>query len=175
MGAFVERMVRAAKLDKSVYEEVEADTGATMQALAVVVLAVIATGIGSYGVSTSVPNPVSAIAGPLVSWVIFAASVYLVGAKLLREPSTDADVPQLLRTIGFASSPLILNVIGVIPLLMFVVGPVTMVWWLIATVIAVRQALDFTSTARAFIVCIIGWFVFIAVRLVISFLTGGLL
>jgi hypothetical protein len=170
MGSFVERMVRAAKLDKSVYEEVEADPTATMQAILVVVLASLASAIGTW---TASAFPL-AIIGSLVSWAVFAASVYLVGAKLLREPTTRSDVPELLRTIGFASSPLILNVLGIIPFLIVIIGPITLVWWLIATVVAVRQALDYTSTGRAVIVCIIAWFLFIAVRATIAMITGGL-
>lgn len=173
MGSFPERMVRAAKLDVSLYEEVEADASATMQALVVVILANVATAIGTWGASTG-GNPLQAIVGALVSWALFAASVYLVGAKLLREPTTDADIPQLLRTIGFASSPMILNIIGIVPLLGLVVAPITGIWSLVATVIAVRQALDYSSTGRAVVVCIIGAIVFIAVRVTIGLLTGGL-
>ena len=47
MASLVDRMIRAAKLDSHLYEEVEADTGAMGQAMLVVVLSSIAAGIGS--------------------------------------------------------------------------------------------------------------------------------
>ena len=46
MASLGNRMIRAAKLDVSLYEEVEADTGATGQAMLVVVLSSLAAGIG---------------------------------------------------------------------------------------------------------------------------------
>jgi hypothetical protein len=46
MNAFVDRIVRAAKLDVNLYEEVEADKSALGQAMAVVVLSSVAAGLG---------------------------------------------------------------------------------------------------------------------------------
>ena len=50
MASLVDRMVRAAKLDINLYEEVEADKGSMGQAITVVVLSSVAGGIGSIGV-----------------------------------------------------------------------------------------------------------------------------
>ena len=47
MTSFQDRIIRAAKLDVNLYEEVEADTGAMGQAMGVVVLSSIAAGIGT--------------------------------------------------------------------------------------------------------------------------------
>ena len=93
-----------------------------------------------------------------MGWFIWALLVYLIGTKLLPDPNTRSDVPELLRTIGFSASPGLLRVLGIVPLL----GPVIIftvnIWMLIAMVIAVRQALDYESTGRAIGVCLIGWF-----------------
>jgi hypothetical protein len=77
---------------------------------------------------------------------------------------------ELLRTIGFANSPGILRVAGLVPVLGPIVFVVTAVWTLVAVVIAVRQALDYRSTGRAVGVCLIGWLV----RIVILILVGML-
>jgi hypothetical protein len=172
MSSFPQRVIRAAKLDVSLYEEVEADSGATVQALLVVVLSNVAMALGTWGASTG-GNFLQPLIGALVSWVMFAVAVYLVGAKLLKEPQTSADVPQLLRTIGFASAPGILNVLGLFPFLIVVIAPITGIWMLVATVLAVRQALDFRSTPRAVIVCLIGAIVFAGVRSLLWLATGG--
>ena len=154
MASFGQRMVRAAKLDRTVYEEVENDRGATGQALGVVVLASVATGIGlRAGVSGLV---VGLIAG-LIAWALWAALIYWIGTKMLPEPDTRADWGELARTIGFASSPGILRVLGIVPVLGELVFVVTGIWMLVATVVAVRQALDYRSPARAVGVCLIGW------------------
>ena len=55
--------------------------------------------------------------------------------------------------------PGILRVAGIVPGLQVISFLVAGVWMLVAMVVAVRQALDYESTARAVVVCIIGWFV----------------
>ena len=69
------------------------------------------------------------------------------------------------RTMGFATTPRLLSVFGVIPIPIFspVIVAIAGVWWWIAMVIAVRQALDYTSTWRAFAVTIIGFVLHVVV------------
>jgi len=150
-------MVRAAKLDVHTFEEVEADEKATSQALGVVVLAAIAAGIGTKG-----GGLVGILIGSLValaSWYIWAYITYWIGTKLLAEPGTRASHGELLRTIGFSASPGLLRILGVIPPVREIVFLVAGIWMLVAMIIAVRTALDYTSTWRAVGVCAIGWII----------------
>jgi hypothetical protein len=165
---FVERMVGAAKLDVRVYEEVEGDQSATPQALAVVVLAAVAGGIG---VGAGIRGLVFGTIAGLLGWAVWAWLTYFIGTRLLPEPDTKADIGELLRTIGFASSPGILRVAGIVPILGPIVIVVSAVWTLVAVVVAVRQSLDYRSTGRAIGVCIIGWLV----QIVIFVVLGGIL
>ncbi len=158
MPGIQERMIRAAKLDAQLYEEVEADRGAMGQATAVVILAAVAAGIGSMA-QGGVGGILTLTVAALVSWYVWAFLTYLIGTKLLPEPATRADLGELLRTIGFSSSPGLIRLLGIIPGLTEIVFTVAGVWMLIAMVIAVRQALDYTSTLRAVGVCLIGWIV----------------
>lgn len=158
MTSFVQRMLGAAKLDVKIYEEVEADKSALGQAMGVVLLASLAAGIGTLpggGASGLVVGVIIA----LVGWFIWAFLTYLIGTKLLPEPQTKSDMGELLRTIGFSSSPGVIRVLGIIPALQMVVFLVAGIWMLVAMVIAVRQALDYTSTWRAVGVCVIGWII----------------
>lgn len=158
MASIQERMIRASKLDVTLYEEVEADQEAMGQATAVVVLAAVAAGIGNFttlGVSGLVIGTVAALAG----WYVWAFLTYFIGTKLLPEPQTQSDVGELLRTLGFASAPGVLRVLGIVPGLGGFVFLGAAVWMLIAMVVAVRQALDYESTVRAIGVCAIGWLV----------------
>ncbi len=169
MASMVDRMIRAAKLDVQLYEEVEADKGALGQAMAVVVLASIAGGIGS-GRLGGLTGFFIGTVGALIAWFIWAALTYFIGTKILPEPTTRADVGELLRTTGFSSSPGLIRVLGVVPGITDVVFLVSGVWMLTAMIIAVRQALDYRSTFRAVGVCVIGWVVQIVVMfLVIRF------
>jgi hypothetical protein len=158
MSSFQDRMIRAAKLDVHLYEEVEADTGAMGQAMGVVVLSSVAAGVGTLG-QEGVGGIVGATIAALIGWYIWAYLTYLIGTKLLPEPQTKADPGELLRTIGFSSSPGLIRVLGLIPGLLGIVFVVAGVWMLVAMVIAVRQALDYTGTLRAVGVCVIGWII----------------
>ena len=95
----------------------------------------------------------------LIGWFIWAFVTYFVGTKILPEPQTKADYGELLRTIGFSSSPGVLRILGVIPLLDIIINVACGIWMLVAMVIAVRQALDYNSTWRAVGVCVIGWII----------------
>lgn len=158
MAPIQDRMIRAAKLDAQLYEEVEADQGAMREAMTVVVLSAVAAGIGNLaqgGLLGIVVGTISALAG----WYIWAFLTYFIGTRLLPEPDTKADHGELLRTIGFSSAPGLIRVFGIIPGVAPFVFAVASCWMLVAMVIAVRQALDYTSTWRALGVCLIGWFV----------------
>jgi hypothetical protein len=145
-------------LDVNLYEEVEADKQAMGQAMGVVVLASLAAGIGSVG-TTGINGLLLGTLAALFGWFIWALITFYVGTKLLPEPQTEADYGELLRTTGFSSSPGVLRILGVVPLLGTIIFVVCGIWMLVAMVIAVRQALDYKSTWRAVGVCFIGWII----------------
>ena len=169
MSTFTERMIGAATLNVHTYEEVEADTAATTQAMGVVVLSSIAQGIAGLAQEGGIGFVGSALVA-LMGWFIWAFLVYIIGTKLLPEPRTHSDLGELLRTTGFSASPGLLRVLGVIPLIGELIIFAVSIWMLIAMIIAVRQALDYQSTGRAVGVCLIGWFVFVVIMLM---LPGG--
>ena len=172
MHIFIERIIRAAKFDVNLYEEVEADTDAMPQAMGVVVLSSLATGVGSIG-TLGLGGILIGTLAALAGWYIWAWLTYFIGTKFLAEPQTEADLGQLLRTTGFSSSPGLIRVLGVIPGLGAIVVAVASIWMLVAMVIAVRQALDYTSTLRAVGVCVIGWIIQAVVLLLLFSLLGG--
>jgi hypothetical protein len=173
MASLGERMIRAAKLDVNLYEEVEADTDATGQAMLVVVISSVAAGIGSAG-GAGLKGLLLGALSALVAWYIWAFLTYFIGTKLLPESQTEADVGQLLRTTGFSSSPGLLRILGILPGLTGIVFLGCAVWMLVAMVIAVRQALDYHGTGRAIAVCLIGWVVqVVIIGLVMVFLGIG--
>ena len=173
MSIFTDRIIRAAKLDVNLYEEVEADKEALRQAMGVVVLSSIAAGLGSIeavGFSGILTGTITA----LIGWYVWAYITYFIGTKLLPEQQTKADLGELLRTIGFSSSPGLIRILGIIPGLSHIVIFVASIWMLFAMVIAVRQALDYQSTMRAVGVCIIGWIVQLFILSLLFSIFGGL-
>ena len=162
---FVQRMIGAAKLDARAFEEVEADRTATPQALVVVVLASLASGVA---IGDGVRGLVVGTVAGLIGWVVWAWLIQVIGTRWLPEPETRSNTGELLRVIGFATAPGILRVIGILPFLGGLVMAVTLVWTLIAVVVGVRQALDYRSTGRAVGVCVIGWVVQVAIFVVLG-------
>jgi hypothetical protein len=176
MSSLKDRMIRAAKLDVSLYEEVEADTEAMGQAMKVVLLSGIAAGLGTVtrgGGAGVIPSILLTTLFALIGWFVWAYLTYFIGTKFLPEPQTKADIGELLRTIGFSSSPGLIRVLGVIPGLTGIVFFVASIWMLIAMVIAVRQALDYRSTLRASGVCLIGWIIQLLILWLLFSILGG--
>ncbi len=172
MGNLFDRMMRAAKLDVQLYEEVEKDETAMTQAMTTVLLSSLAGGIGSLG-TVGLWGALLGLVAALAGWFIWAFLTYLIGTKLLPEPQTKADMGELLRTIGFSSSPGVIRVLGVIPFLGAIAMFAASVWMLAAMVIAVRQALDYQSTWRAVGVCLIGWIAQMVLFGVVFAIFGG--
>ena len=172
MQKYIDRIVRAAKLDVNLYEEVEADKGALGQAMGVVVLSSIAAGVGSIG-QVGVKGIFLGAITALIAWYVWAYITYFIGVKILPEPQTKADHGELLRTIGFSSSPGLIRIFAIIPGLAGILFLVTSIWMLVAMVIAVRQALDYQSTLRAVAVCIIGWVIQAIILMILFYVLGG--
>jgi hypothetical protein len=158
MSGFLERMIGAARLDPAIYEEVEHDTAAGKQALAVVLLAGAAAALPEL-VRLSLGGLFVTMLAAVVAWGVWAFLTFVIGTRLLPEPQTSADPGQLLRTLGFAASPGVVQVVGIIPPLRPFALVAAELWVIAAMVVAVRQALDYTSTLRAIGVCAIGWVV----------------
>lgn len=161
-GSMVERMKGAALLEISTYEEVEHDATATMQAAGVVVLAAVAQAVGNWdlGLTTALTGALAA----LLSWGVWSGVTYLIGDKLLGGTATWGE---LLRTVGFAYTPGVLGFLGILPLVGWAVGLVLAIWMLIAGIIAIRQALDF-STGKAVLTAVLGWIPFAFIMAVLT-------
>lgn len=158
MSNFIERIIRAAKLDVNLYEEVESDKKALSQAMGVVIVSSIAAGLGS-GTGVGFNWFLVGTVASLIGWYIWAYLTYFIGTKFLPESQTRADLGELLRTIGFSSSPGLIRAFGIIPGLGRPVFLIASIWMLAAMVVAVKCALDYKSTMRAVGVCGIGWFI----------------
>lgn len=177
----LDRMIRAAKLDTSLYEEVEKDVTATNQALLVVVIASVCAGVGAAiaghvtgGLSGLVFGLVVGAISALVGWFVWSFITYFIGTRLLRGPQTQATYGELLRCIGFSASPRVLAILIFVPIVGGIISLLASIWSLVAMVVAVRQALDF-STGRAIATCVVGFIVLLIFSVLVGVLTGGLL
>jgi len=169
INLFLNRVFRAIKIDLELFEEVEKDKKATIQAGLVVVLSSLAAGVGSFhlGASNFLVAPVLS----LLSWYVWAYIIYFVGVKLFGDNKTKADHGELLRTIGFSSAPGLIRVFGITPELMTVTFVGSAFWMLACMVVAVKSALDYDSLWKAFGVVVVSWLfqAFILLLIVILF------
>jgi hypothetical protein len=123
----------------------------------------VAAGLGA-GVRLGFVGLLRETLGGLIGWVMWAAVTWFIGAKLLPEPQTRTNMGELLRVIGYAYAPNLFAFFAFLPLLEAVVGTVVAFWLLAATIVAVRQALDYVSTLRAAAVVLIGWLIFVVIQ-----------
>ena len=151
------RMIGAARLNVDTFEDVESDSSATVQALIVVIIAALASGIGNLlsGDPDIVKALVFGVIRGLLLWAVWALIAMFVGTKILKTEDTHADWGQVARGTGFAQTPGILNVLSFVPFVGLAILAIATIWQWAAMVIAIRQSLDYTSTWRAFFVILI--------------------
>jgi hypothetical protein len=176
---FFMRMFSAAALDAPVYEEVEADPRATRQAFVVVLLTSLAAGVGATGLlgpggadNFSIGRIMFLTTLTLIAWGAWALVTFEVGYRLMPQPQTRAQPNELLRTIGFATTPGLLRIFGVFPEVAWPAFVISSIWMIAANVVAVRQALDYDSTGRAIVVCLIGFGLAVSVAVALGVLFG---
>ncbi len=168
-----QRMLGAARLDAATFENVEHDSSATLQAVAVVILVSIAGGVGKYldGDSTILNALVFGVVAGIASWAVWALVVWMIGSTIMRTSDTQADWGQLARGIGFAQVPGILNILVFVPgggIISFI----AFIWRVAAILVAVRQCLDYTSTLRAFFVVVIASIPVLIVNGIVAWILG---
>jgi Yip1 domain len=166
----IDRMIGAARLDPQAYESVEADEDATAPAALIVVLAALASGIGA--LDGGIDALIAVVIAGLFGWVVYAVAVYFVGTRVFAGAETASSVGELLRTLGFAQTPRLLLVLAFIPVLGILLSIAVFIWILLTTVVAIRQALDF-STGRAIGTAIVAVLILFVVQLIVLLIFGG--
>jgi len=169
MASIQDRVIGAMQLKVATFEEVEHDQTATGQAALVVLAGAISGGLGTGRLTGVVLGAVLGLAG----WAIAAYVLMFVGTRLLPGKNTEADFGQLARTIGFAQAPYLLGILGIIPILGYLIRFALWIWVLVAMVIAVRQALDYEDTTRAVLVCLIAWAIMFVMTMIVAMVGVG--
>ena len=167
--SIIDRMLGALRLQSAVYEEVEADQKATGEAAFIIVATSLVSGAVN-GVLTGASSGFFGAIGSLLGWAFYAWVAYVVGVKLFPGPQTKSSWGELARTLGYANTARFLILFELVPGLQALTRLVVSIWVLVATVVALRAALDIT-TGRAVWIAIasaIGQLIVIAVALTIA-------
>jgi hypothetical protein len=174
MASFGDRIVGAMKLNAATFQEIEHDPTAMGQAVGVIVLAAVASGIGTIWF-TGVTGLVMGVLRALVAYLIWAGLVWLIGTRIMPDPATKADFPEMFRVVAFAAAPgllSVLTIIGIVPILGWLIaaliGFLILIWTIAAMVIAVREVLDYSNTGKAAIVVIIGAIAYVIISAILS-------
>ena len=157
INLLIGRIFRSIKIEAELFDEVQKDKNATMQAATVVVLSSAAAGIGA--IHLGVTSFLVPITLSLISWFVWAYIVYFVGVKLFPEHKTKTTHGALLRAIGFSSAPGIIRVFGFNQDLTTVTFVGSAFWMLACMVVAVKQTLSYKSLWKAFGIVAISWLV----------------
>ncbi|KAA0224626.1 MAG: hypothetical protein HUU14_05505 [Dehalococcoidia bacterium] len=173
----INRIVRLAKLDTTVFDEVRDDERELVPAIVVAVVSTIISAIGAWlyllfkapdGVEIDFGNVFvkEILLGSIFSivlWGVWVGVAYVVLVQFYRE---QADMQSLLRTMGYAAFPLSLSILMLITPMGLGLGITAMVLWFVMSTYAI-QATTSASSDHVVMANAVGFLVF---AIVLSFL-----
>jgi hypothetical protein len=169
MTTFFGRFMGALVLDAAAYEDIERNPDSSMQSMATVMAVCAAGGVGAIGFGlVGLTGFMTGVVVSLGAWLVWAVAVVALGTTLMAEQQTRSSVPEMLRVLGFAAAPGVLIAFAALTMSAPLVIGVVAIWMIAAAVIAVRQALDYSSTVRAVAVCVAGAVLSLAVMSAIA-------
>ena len=157
----IDRIVRAIRLDWTVFGEIAQDRNALKEAAIIVAIVSFLSAVGTGIAARSLGSFAGAwIASILVGWIGWALITYLVGTTLFKGKT---DIPEMLRVLGYANAPNLLGLLSFIPCVGWLFSLIGGILALVAGILAVREAMDF-NTGDAVVTVVIGWVIFIAIQ-----------
>jgi hypothetical protein len=164
----LDRILRAIRLDWTVFREIAEDPNAMSQAAIIVVVATFLSAVGTAIASGNfiVSLFVNWIVSILIGWIGWAIITYFVGTLLFQGKT---DIPEMMRVLGYASAPQALGIFGFIPCLGAIAAFIGAILALIASVFAIREAMEF-DTSKAIVTVVISWIIATVIRFAIMLL-----
>ena len=167
----VDRIMRAIRLDASVFREIAEDKNAMTEAAIIVVIVAILSSIGSAIGSDSffVTLIVTLLLAILVNWLFWAVLTYFVGVYVFQGKS---DIPEMMRVLGYANAPNLLGLFAFIPCVGWIIAIAGAILAFIAGFMAVREAMEF-DTSKAILTVLISWVISFAISIGVGIVVGG--
>ena len=158
MTTFAQRLFGTLTLDASIAEDIESDRESARQALAVILVVACAGGIAANGLAAiTLPVFFAGATAAIGGWLVWVLAITVIGTVAVPEPQTHSSVPELFRTLGFAAAPGVFVAFAAMREVAPFVLKLVAAWMVAAAVMAIRQALDYRSTGRAIVVCVLAW------------------
>jgi hypothetical protein len=139
--SLLDRMLSASLLETEAYEHTALDPSTRTQATLAVSVTSVAAGAGmllSGGLTGFALGTLAAAAG----WVLCVLVAYRLATRRFGVPRTMSNLNAAVRSVGLATSPRVFLILTLVPEVGFLVGLAVHAWVAIATVLAVRVALD---------------------------------
>ncbi len=167
----VDRILRAIRLDSSVYREIAKDPNAMTEAAIIVVIVAVLSAFGSAIGSGSffLTLFVTLLSAIFIGWILWAILTYFVGTALFKGKT---DISEMMRVLGYANAPNLLSVFGFIPCVGWIIAILGGILAFIAGFLAVREAMEF-DTGSAIVTVVISWVIAFAINFGIRALVVG--
>jgi hypothetical protein len=142
-------LIRLARLDLSVFDEIRAEPTATSGAIAIVLCASLTAGMGSWlwamqhddlDLDTASVFLKTVLAGGLIQTGVWMLWVYLTYTVLTRVMAAQVEYPELARTMGLAFAPLFLSLLVALSPLAVPFGVLSLAMALLFSNVAVEVA-----------------------------------
>jgi len=152
------RMMRAIRLDPTLFDEVIKDPKTQGHSYWVVAILAMATGYGMFSRAGGTAVNIG-LAVTFFSWYVWAFTVYFAGTRMFQAEPSRIDRKTVLRVLAFACAPGILRILGVIPNMALIVFLVTSAWIIYAGAVGIKLIFKLEQIARALILCTATWLV----------------
>ena len=164
LDQIIQRLVRIAKFDTTVFEEIEHDENANTEAAIVVVVASLLAALGAAISGGGATGFGFSLVMAVISWLIWSYLTMFMGTRLFQG---ETNFWEMARVIGYASAPNALGILGVFGCLGGIVSFAASILSLVISVIAIREALDL-PTEKAILTAVIGWIVIVVVTAILG-------
>ena len=176
MQGMMNRLMRLARLDTTVFDEVRLDAAATIPSVVVAAASIFLMGVGGwlwwmigsdFDEGSGDIFIKSTIMGSVFAMALWVAWVFIVYVLLTQVFRAQADVQQLVRTMGLATVPLALSVFMLIPMLGFGIGVAALALTFSLTTMAIQAATN-ASPAQSLVANIAGFAVWAVVLAILA-------
>ena len=164
----IDRLMRAIRLDRTLYRQVADNPEFTNEAVLVaIIVSLVASLSALFGANHSFLLFLGQLFNNLIfGWVLWAVIAYFVGSTFFHGRSS---VTEMLRTLAYAGAPRLLGVFGFIPCVGWILALVGWLLSIIAGVIAIRESMEFDTTS-AVITAVIGFVLYLIASVILGLL-----
>lgn len=152
-GGILVRMLRAAKLEKSLYKDVSSKSSFGKEAVYIVAIAGLANGLGVAAKTERAGSIITGVVLTILAYYLWSWLISFVGNKVF---GARAEYDSVRRAIGYAHAPYTLTFFSFLPFVGGLLDVVGGIWLLVAGVAATRHSLN-VGTGKAVVVAFIAW------------------